>query len=75
MANGWKISTARPGRGGGAPREEVFLVAISDQEEAVRAVQACLPDAQIKIDSEASADLLAEHEVIDGGMIVLPDGF
>lgn len=75
MANGWKISTARPGRGGGAPRQELFLVAIPDQEEAVRAVRACLPDAEISIDSEADADLLAQHQLGSGEMIVLPDGF
>jgi hypothetical protein len=75
MANGWKICASRPGRGGGGPRQEVFLVAIADKAEAVRAVEACLPDAEIKIESEAGADLLAQHEVIDGAMIVLPDGF
>lgn len=30
-------------------RQELFLVAIADKGEAVRAVQACLPDAEIKI--------------------------
>lgn len=75
MAKGWKISTLRPGRGAsGAMRREVFLVAIPDQGEAVRAVQACLPDAQIEIDSEASPDILAEYQVNDGEMFVLPAG-
>jgi hypothetical protein len=61
MAKGWKISTARPGRGAsGAVRQEVFLVAIPDKDEAVRAVQACFPDAEVKIESEASLDILAE---------------
>jgi hypothetical protein len=73
MAKGWKISTVRRGRGGSATREELFLVAIPDQVEAVRAVQACLPDAEIKIDSEASPDLLAEHQLSDGEMLVLPE--
>jgi hypothetical protein len=74
MAKGWKISTVRPGRGGRATRQELFLVAIPDKVEAVRAVQACLPDAEVKIDSEASPDLLAEYQVSDGEMFVLPEG-
>ena len=75
MAKGWKISTVRPGRGAsGAMRQEVFLVAIPDKHEAVRAVQACLPDAEVKIQSEASPDSLAEYQVKEGEMFVLPEG-
>jgi hypothetical protein len=74
MAKGWKISTVRPGRGGSATRQELFLVAIPDKVEAARAVQACLPDAEVKIDSEASPDLLAEYQLGDGEMFVLPEG-
>ncbi len=75
MAKGWKISTRRPGRGAsGAVRHEVFLVAIPDKVEAVRAVQACLPDAEVTIDSEASPDILAEYQVNNGEMFVLPAG-
>jgi hypothetical protein len=74
MAKGWKISTVRPARGGSAMRQELFLVAIPDKVEAVRAVQACLPDAEVKVDSEASPDLLAEYQVSDGEMFVLPEG-
>jgi len=75
MAKGWTIRAVRPGRGAsGAMRQELFLVAISDKVEAVRAVQACLPDAEIKVDSEASADVLAEYQVNDGEMFVLPEG-
>lgn len=75
MAQGWKISAVRPGRGAsGAMRQEVFLVAIADKVEAARAVQACLPDAEVKIDSEASSDILAEYQVNDGEMFVLPEG-
>ncbi len=54
-------------------REELFLVAIPDQGEAVRAVQACLPDATIKVDSEASAELLLQYQVIDGELLVIQD--
>ena len=64
----------RPGRGGSATRQELFLVAIPDKAEAVLAVQACLPDAEIKIDSEAGPDILAEYQVSDGEMFVLPEG-
>jgi hypothetical protein len=74
MAKGWKISAVRPGRGAsGALRQELFLVAIPDKEEALQAVQACLPDAELKVDSEASPDILAEYQVVDGQMFVLPD--
>ena len=73
MAKGWKISTARPSKGGIAMREELFLVAIPDQGEAIRAVQACLPDAKINVDSEASAELLLQYQVIDGELLVLQD--
>lgn len=55
-------------------RLELFLVAIPDKVEAVRAVQACLPDAEVKIESEASPDILAEYQVNDGEMFVLPAG-
>lgn len=76
MAKGWKISTLRPGRGAsGAMRQEVFLVAIPDQLEAIGAVKACLPDAEIKVVSEAEPDILAEHQVSDGEMFVLPAGY
>lgn len=54
-------------------REELFLVAIPDQDEAIRAVQACLPDAKINVDSEASAELLLQYQVIDGELLVLQD--
>ena len=75
MAKGWKIGTVRLGRGAsGAMRRELFLVAIADRVEAVRAVQACLPDAEVKIESEASPDMLAEHQLPDGEMFVLPEG-
>lgn len=74
MAKGWKISTVRLGIGGSAMRQELFLVAIPDKVEAVRAVQACLPDAEVKIDSEASPDILAEYLVNDGEIFVLPEG-
>lgn len=55
-------------------RQEVFLVAIPDQIEAVRAVKACLPDAEIKVESEAGPDVLAEYQVNEGEMFVLPPG-
>jgi hypothetical protein len=74
MPQGWKISAVRPGRGAsGALRQELFLVAIPDKEEALRAVQACLPDAQVKVESEASPEILAEYQVADGHMFVLPE--
>lgn len=74
MLKGWKISTVRPGRGAsGALRREYILVAIADKDAAVRAVKETLPDAEIKVDSEATPELLAEYQVIDGEMVVLAD--
>ena len=71
---GLEDQRVRPGRGAsGALRHELFLVAIADKVEAVQAVQACLPDAEVKIHSEASPEILAEHQVSDGEMIVLPE--
>ena len=43
--------------------------AISDKIEAVRAVQECLPDAEVKIESEASSNILAEYQVNDGELV------
>ncbi|HEY7243268.1 MAG TPA: hypothetical protein VH678_05225 [Xanthobacteraceae bacterium] len=54
-------------------RQELFLVAIPDQVEALRAVQACLPDAEVKVESEAGPDILAQYQVSDGQMFVLPE--
>ena len=74
MAQGWKIKAVRPGRGAsGAMRHELFLVAIADQAAAVGAVKACLPDATVEIESEAGPDVLAQYEVNDGEMFVIPD--
>jgi hypothetical protein len=74
MLKGWKISSVRPGRGAsGALRQEFILVAIADQTAALRAVKECLPDAEITVDSEATPELLAEYQVIEGEMVVLAD--
>ncbi len=65
----------RPGRGAsGVLRQELFLVAIPDKAEAVRAVHACLPDAELRVESEASPDIFAKYQVSDGEMFVLPEG-
>lgn len=55
-------------------RQEVFLVAIPDKVEAMRAVEACLPDAELRVESEAGPEILAEYQVHDGEMFVLPAG-
>jgi hypothetical protein len=39
MASGWKIITATKRLGGGPPMKEYFLVAIEDQDEAVKALR------------------------------------
>ena len=74
MAKAWKIVAARPGKGAsGALRQELFLVAIPDKAEAVRAVQTCLPDAELRVESEAGPEIFAEYQVSDGEMFVPPE--
>jgi hypothetical protein len=64
----------RPGTGGGAVRQGRFLVAIPDKAEAVRAVQERLPDAEVKVESEASVESLKRHLVRPGEVFVLMGG-
>jgi hypothetical protein len=52
----------------------VLQLAIPNKVEAVRAVQACLPGAEVKIDSEANPNIFAEYQVNDGEMFVVPEG-
>ena len=74
MTKGWTIvAVVRPGtRGSSVPRGR-FVVAIPDKAEAASAVQERLPDADIKIDSEASAEFLKRHLVRPGEVFVLMD--
>jgi hypothetical protein len=74
MAKGWNIVTVRPNTGGGAMLQGRFLVAISDRDKAIGAVQARFPDAQVTVDSEASAESLAKYLVKEGEIFVLVEG-
>lgn len=72
MTRGWKISVVvRQKTGGRAVERERFLVAIPDKAGALRAVQARLPDAELKIDSEASAECLEGHLMRPGEVFAL----
>jgi hypothetical protein len=71
----WKItsSTARMG-GGGPPLKEYFLVAISDQENALRTLRYKRPDidlSQLAVVGEATSDSLAWLGVKDGDVVCL----
>jgi len=74
MAKGWKIVTVLPNPGGAAPLQEWSLVAIADKSQAIRAIKARHPHAAIRVDSEADAELLAKHGVLDGKIFVLVEG-
>ena len=66
MTTGWNIIAVRPRTGRGSVQQGRFLVAISDKAEAVREVQARVPDAEVTVESEASAELLKTHLVRPG---------
>ena len=71
MTTGWNIIAVRPRTGRSAVQQGRFLVAISDKAEAVREVQARVPDAEVTVESEASAELLKTHLVRPGEVFVL----
>jgi hypothetical protein len=75
MGKIWKIisSTQRMG-GGGPPLKEYFLVAISDQESALRTLRYKRPDidlSQLTVVGEANADSLEWLDVKDGDVVCL----
>jgi hypothetical protein len=75
MGKIWKItsSTERMG-GGGPPLKEYFLVAISDQETALRTLRYKRPDidlSQLTVVGEANADSLEWLSVKDGDVVCL----
>lgn len=75
MGKIWKIisSTQRMG-GGGPPLKEYFLVAISDQEKALKTLRYKRPDidlSQLTVVGEANADSLEWLDVKDGDVVCL----
>jgi hypothetical protein len=73
MAKVWKVisRTERMG-GGGLPLKEYFLVAISDQTTALRALRYRRPDverSELTIVGEASADYVGWLDVKDGDIL------
>jgi hypothetical protein len=74
MTKGWNIITTRPNTGAGLALQGRFLVAIPDRDQAIKAVRLRLPDAEVKIDSEASAEAIAEYDVKNGEIFELVEG-
>jgi hypothetical protein len=75
MGTIWKViaSTARMG-GGGPPLKEYFIVAISDQENALRTLRYKRPDislSQLTVVGEANADYVEWLDVRDGDIVCL----
>ncbi|MGA2944614.1 MAG: hypothetical protein ABSE50_21525 [Xanthobacteraceae bacterium] len=75
MGKIWKIisSTARMG-GGGPPLKEYFLVAISDQADALRTLRSKRPDielSQLTVVGEANSDYVDWLGVKDGDVVCL----
>jgi hypothetical protein len=67
----WNMIAVRPRTGRSSVEQGRFLVAILDKAEAVREVQARVPDAEVTVESEASAELLKKHLVRPGEVFVL----
>jgi len=61
-AKGWKIVTVLPNAGGAVPLQEWSLVAIQCTSITPKGSQR-LPNAAIRVDSEANAELLAKYDV------------
>lgn len=74
MIKGWKIIAIRPSTGGAASLQTWLLVAKPDRDQAVQAVKSRYPDADVKVDSEAEAEYLANYDVSPGEILVLVEG-
>jgi hypothetical protein len=70
MAKGWLISALSPN--GSASRVR-FLVAIRDQDAALRAIEAWYPGSRVVVEGEAGGDKIAKHQVRDGTIFMLDD--
>jgi hypothetical protein len=70
MAKGWFISALSPNRSTSRAR---FLVAIRDQDAALRAIEAWYPGSRVVVEGEAGGDTIAKHHVRDGTIFMLDD--
>jgi hypothetical protein len=73
MANGWLITALSPNAAAAAASRVRFLVAIVDQDAALRAIEAWYPGSRIIIEGEASAESIAAHRVKHGTIFMLGD--
>ena len=73
MAEGWFISALSPNSGVGSTSRVRFLVAIGDQDAALRAIEAWYPGSRVVVEGEAGAESITRHRVKDGTIFMLGD--
>ncbi len=73
MANGWFISALSPNSAAGSTARVRFLVAIRDQDAALRAIEAWYPGSRVVVEGEASGESITKHRVRDGTIFMLDD--
>jgi hypothetical protein len=71
MAKGWFISALSPNSGAGSMSGARFLVAISDRDAALRAIEAWYPGSTVVVEGEAGGESIAKHRVRDGTIFML----
>jgi hypothetical protein len=70
MAKGWFITALSSN---GSTTRVRFLVAIRDQDAALRAIEAWYPGSRVVIEGEAGVESIARHRVRDGTIFMLDD--
>jgi hypothetical protein len=70
MTSGWFISALSPN---GSTSRVRFLVAIRDQDAALRAIEAWYSGSSVVIEGKAGAQSMTRHRVRDGTNFMLAD--
>jgi hypothetical protein len=70
MAKGWFVSATSSN---GSTTRVRFLVAIRDQNAALRAIEAWYPGSRVVVEGEAGAESITKHRVKDGTIFMLDD--
>jgi hypothetical protein len=73
MTDGWFISALSPNVRNGSTSRVRFLVAIRDQDAALRAIEAWYPGSRVVIEGGADANSITKHRVKDGTIFMLDD--
>jgi hypothetical protein len=73
MSKGWFISALSPSSAAGSTARVRFLVAIRDQDAALRAIEAWYPGSRVVIEGEAGVDSITRHRVRDGTIFMLDE--